>query len=748
MKKLQIQLTSPTILLLLAAVAAVGIFITNALYLRPHVFEQERSALQNKANQMRSQVQLALAGKQDTLNQVVTTNAHGAGHSYTDGSDAENQFVQWANKAVSDSNLDMVWMTDSAGKIIARWSRPGNSLVPEAAPDIPDDVSMGILHLDKCGPVIFARHTLPKDPRKRQLWGLMLIGASVRTSLWNTSGGELALLPWSGALRDDPEATKIDTNAQWVSSENELSVSWLVRDPNGDVIAFFRADQPVPYIRRQAATARRIFLIILSMAISLSGLVIVGAHILITGPVIRLLRRLQDVDQLESESTDNLTRGLHGEPLMLAKKLQGAFRDLAHISKTDELTELANRRHFEEVLDAFFHQAVRYRRPMSLVIIDVDFFKAVNDTGGHLLGDELLKTVARAIVQACRKADLPARIGGDEFAIILPETSAADAAAVAERIQHLLAAETTSSDELQLNVTLSIGVADLSSREIKTHSDLVNRADKALYSAKERGRNCIVECDGVTGEPKARSGKGASKDTLQKKLAGLDSRFKNVFLQAVQEIVDLIERRDHYMRDHVQKVQRYVVLISREMGLPDTLIQRLEISAMLHDIGMLSLPDSILLCPDELNAEQGKTMQTHPLQAVQMMQGMEFLDQEIPAVRSHHEAFDGSGYPDGLSGAEIPLTARILAVGDSFDAITSPRTYRKAKSPADALEEIRQGAGTQFDPAVVAAFLKVASRLGDRLVISPRDAAFAREFTRPAGFPELVDHTEPADQSA
>jgi len=215
--------------------------------------------------------------------------------------------------------------------------------------------------------------------------------------------------------------------------------------------------------------------------------------------------------------------------------------------------------------------------------------------------------------------------------------------------------------------------------------------------------------------------------------------------------VDLIERRDHYMRDHVQKVQRYVVLISREMGLPDDLIQRLEISAMLHDIGMLSLPDSVLLCPDELNPEQTEAMQSHPLQAVQMMQGMEFLEQEIPAVRSHHEHFDGTGYPDGLASAAIPLTARILAVGDSFDAMTSPRTFRKAHSPAEALKEIREGAGTQFDPAVVSAFLKVAQQLGDRLVISPRDDA--SEFTKPEITPEREreresePEPEPADQS-
>ncbi|MDP6635141.1 MAG: diguanylate cyclase [Phycisphaerae bacterium] len=740
------KFTSPTILLLLAAVATAGIFFTDALYLRPRVFEQERAAMQSEASQTKSQVMLALAARQNTLNQVAAAMASCAESSgiLAEGPDSDNRFALWARGAVSESGLDMVWLMDSKRNITSSWSRPGNSLVPKEAPSVPKDVSMGLLDLPVCGPVIFARHLLPKDPQNRELWVVTLIGASVRTSLWNTSGGELSLVKWQGALLANPEAVPIDASSHWVASKNRLSVSWLVRNPEGDIIAFFRASQPVPYIHLQAVSARRMVLIVLSMSMSLAGLVIVGAHILITGPVVRLLRRLQDVDQLESDSTDNLTRGLHGEPLMLAKKLQGAFRDLAHISKTDELTGLANRRHFEEVLNAFFHQAIRYRRPLSLVIIDVDFFKAINDAGGHLLGDELLKTVSRSILHACRQADLPARIGGDEFAILLPETTAPDAAAVAERIRRLLKTETTSSEELQLNVTLSIGVADIASKDIKAHADLVNRADKALYTAKERGRNCIVEFDAITGEPKSLSGNGASRDTLQKKLAGLDSRFKDVFLQAVQEIVDLIEQRDHYMRDHVHKVQRYVVLISREMGLPDALIQRLEISAMMHDIGMLSLPDSVLLCPDELTPEQVQAMQSHPLQAVQMMQGMEFLEQEIPAVRSHHEYFDGTGYPDGLAGAAIPLTARILAVADSFDAITSPRTFRGAKSTSEALDEIRKGSGTQFDPAVVAAFLKVAEQLGDRLVIAPRDEASPSPNLRfesdPTGPSEVV-HT-------
>ena len=180
--------------------------------------------------------------------------------------------------------------------------------------------------------------------------------------------------------------------------------------------------------------------------------------------------------------------------------------------------------------------------------------------------------------------------------------------------------------------------------------------------------------------------------------------------------MDILEHRDPHMADHARKVQHYALLIGREMDLPDRILKRLQVAAMLHDIGMVAMPDAVLLNPGALSDAEVQMMRRHTLLSVRIMEGMEFLEQEIPAVRYHHERFDGKGYPEGLSGPAIPLTARILSVADCFDAMTSPRTFRDAKGLNEAVTELRRGAGSQFDPVIVEAFCAVAARDGESLL--------------------------------
>jgi len=572
------------------------------------------------------------------------------------------------------------------------------------------------------GPVVFAHFPLPADSDGNAPGYLLLarpLDADKMEKLSRLTGAKLALVASSKM-----PAGVLDNNSAelpaWMTSPEEMAVAWPARDVSGEPVGYFLATVPVTYIQRQADASRRMILIVLSLSVGLALLVILGSHMLVTGPVVRLLQRLQRLDAGEG-SVHNLARNLHGEPLMLARRLENAFEKLAHISKTDQLTGLANRRHFEEVLSCFYHQARRYNRPMSLMVMDVDYFKAVNDSGGHQAGDNVLQQVATAIEEACRKADLPARFGGDEFSVLLPETAASDAEAVAERVRQAVDARIIRTGNSEFHVTMSIGVADLNAGEMDSPNAMLCLADKALYVAKQNGRNRVVQAHNVHEEPTdTRQPSEDSKiNLLSKKLAGLDSQFKDLFLLAFDQVMTILEQRDPHMADHTRKVQHYAALIAREMELPDRVIKRIEVAAMMHDLGMVALPDSILLCPGALSDEQRKIMRRHPLLSVRIMERMEFLEQEIPAVRYHHERFDGKGYPEGISGATIPLTARILAVADAFDAMTSPRTYRLAKTLAEAVGEVTRGSGTQFDPAVISAFLSTADRLGEELLHVP-----------------------------
>ncbi len=436
---------------------------------------------------------------------------------------------------------------------------------------------------------------------------------------------------------------------------------------------------------------------------------------MLAAPTERLRRHLREIAE-GRRSVCDLTRGLPPETLEIAEDLEAAFSAISEQSRTDELTGLANRRQFNETLGRAFHQARRYGHALSVMTMDIDLFKAINDTKGHQAGDEVIQMVADVVRDCCRQSDMPARLGGDEFAVILPETHCEDAATLAERIRKRVLERTLTIDGSQIQVSLSIGIADLNSGGMETPEDFFGLADEALYAAKRLGRNRFVHADRMEAELCDQGEDESDRvEMLRGKLAGLDTQFQSLFVRALQEIVKAMERRDPHMADHARKVQHYSSLIGRELHLADQLIKQIELASLLHDIGMLALPDSILLCDGALSEAQIERMRRHPLIGARILEGTEFLEQVIPVVRFHHERFDGAGYPDGLSGLGIPPICRIVAVADAFDAMTSPRTFRDPRPIAQALQELQDAAGEQFDPEMVQAFLAVANRLGDRL---------------------------------
>jgi len=387
--------------------------------------------------------------------------------------------------------------------------------------------------------------------------------------------------------------------------------------------------------------------------------------------------------------------------------LQQANRRLAELASVDEVTGIWNRRRFLEMLDHEFQRIRRHEADLSLVMIDLDHFKAVNDTHGHAFGDQVLREVAATLKAAARSSDIVARYGGDEFMVLMPDTDTAQAEKAAERIRAMVAGKELSDDPRSVRLTLSIGLATAEPNVGDSPDDLVRLADEALYAAKTAGRNAVRAWGQVCRDQQhAVPSRRAAIEKIQKRVEHFSQRSKEMFMESIQGLVRALEARDEYARSHSENVTRYAVGMAEAMGLDPAETEVVRRAAMIHDIGKIGVPDAILRKPAALTPSERRVMEQHALIGVRILENLKFLDAEIPIVRHHHERWDGSGYPDGAAGPDIPAGARILAVADAFDAITSPRVYRPARRVADALRILVEESGKQFDPAVVDALIR------------------------------------------
>jgi diguanylate cyclase (GGDEF)-like protein len=362
-------------------------------------------------------------------------------------------------------------------------------------------------------------------------------------------------------------------------------------------------------------------------------------------------------------------------------------------ARVDELTGLFNRRHFDEVLSREINRHSRYGSILSLVFIDLDNFKSYNDTMGHLNGDKILAQIGHLIKGALRNIDLSFRYGGDEFAIILPHSSTDDAHAVTERVRNIIATETKNN---RVEITASLGLASWPSDGL-TMDDIIEAADRALYHAKRTGgnRTCVVSQMLPPLTDSLESSSAAEKETLN----------------TIYALAATIEARDPYTYGHSRKVRGYAVALAEALNLPSDKVAIISHAALLHDIGKIGILDEVLNKPGRLEANERELIKTHPQLSRTIVGHVPSLTPCIPAILHHHERWDGEGYPNGLKETAIPLEARILAIADSFDAMTSLRPYRAPLSTQEAIEEIKRCAGTQFDPTLVVEFLLIAPTL-------------------------------------
>ncbi|HXM99337.1 MAG TPA: diguanylate cyclase [Candidatus Dormibacteraeota bacterium] len=446
----------------------------------------------------------------------------------------------------------------------------------------------------------------------------------------------------------------------------------------------------------------------------------------------------------------------------LADLIAGALHNALSFQKaqeqaiTDGLTGVKTHRFFMEALSAEWKRSTRASRSFALVIMDLDRFKFVNDFYGHLEGDLVLQRVGNILETNCRRSDVVARYGGDEFVILMPETHMEHARQLASKLRGWIAADPLLREK---NISASFGIACYPVHG-SSPQELIQVADASMYLSKHQGGNAVSTADhfdpneakkwkrdvleaylGVTLKRLFATGPEAFEEIYQRlkqfteslsatEPAGDKARLSasgqenldapQVLPQAVLDTITslayAIDAKDQYTHGHSQKVAAYAALVAEAMGMSEAEVEEIRLGAVLHDIGKVAIPENILSKSGPLNPEEWDTMKSHATYGAKILEPIVPLARIRDIVLHHHEFFDGSGYPEALSAEKIPLGSRIIAVADAFDTITSDRTYKKGRTAAQALAELERCAAAQFDPAIVEIFVRTMRQLPNPII--------------------------------
>jgi diguanylate cyclase (GGDEF)-like protein/putative nucleotidyltransferase with HDIG domain len=473
---------------------------------------------------------------------------------------------------------------------------------------------------------------------------------------------------------------------------------------------------------------------------------------------------------------------------------------LEHQARRDAKTGLFNANYFEVAVERALAQAKAAEGTMSVLLADLDLLREINNAHGHLAGDAVLRGVGGVLQEHLRPQDVPARFGGEEFAVLLPDTTTAEALEIAERLRAAVAATRflSGTADTELQATVSVGVASYPEHGTEA-VQLIHQADVAVYGAKLQGRNRVhAATDGAqaslssslrlaTGWRRSDAGGAAAiprlgpaswlatrrsgpiatlvgvttlaalavlgisqasyltamlapaiggvailvlrretmvraeRDsaaiareraeelrrgadtlrTLNRSLQRANGLLRDRSAAAMETLSAAVDARDSHTAGHSRRVQTLAMLLGRELDLSDAELEVLNHAALFHDVGKLAVPEAILLKQEKLGDLDWVVVRRHPEEGARLIEHLGFLEDALPAIRHHHEHYDGSGYPGKLAGEDIPLGARIIHLADALDAMLTSRPYRPALEPLAALEEIRGGAGAQFCPRCV-----------------------------------------------
>jgi diguanylate cyclase (GGDEF)-like protein/PAS domain S-box-containing protein len=372
----------------------------------------------------------------------------------------------------------------------------------------------------------------------------------------------------------------------------------------------------------------------------------------------------------------------------------------------DSHTGLYNHRYLEDALTINFTWAERQAGQLSVIMMDLDYFKSINDVYGHVFGDIVLKQFADLLTKTVRPYDIVIRYGGEEFIIISPDTGRDGALILANRILNTMQMHTFGNKAHSIKLKLSLAVATYPDDNVLTGMELVDLADQILNKAKESGGNRVFSSVNVKSTA-AFVPLAPDINLLKEKIARLTKRANQSLIEETLAFAKALESKDHYTGDHGEKTVHYAVRIARGLNFTDDQIELIKQAAMLHDLGKVGISEQILRKKSKLNKKEFDEIKRHPQIGADIIRPIHSLHPVIPALLYHHERWDGKGYPHGLRKQQIPLAARIITVADVYQSLVSDRPYRPAYSQAKAVTIIKESSGTQFDPAIVKSFLKI-----------------------------------------
>jgi diguanylate cyclase (GGDEF)-like protein/putative nucleotidyltransferase with HDIG domain len=474
--------------------------------------------------------------------------------------------------------------------------------------------------------------------------------------------------------------------------DNSKNIGSLpIADITGNNIGYINVIQHRDvFLSTQKLTKRNIFF---AMFLSIIVIVILGFKFkgIIVNPIISL------ENQIKKMEYENLLMHTDVNGPNEIKKLAESFNhmidsinehkkenhELKIFTNTDYLTSVYNHKYYFESIN---NKIAEGHKQISIMFCDIDKFKSANDRYGHEVGDFLLKEIANIIKAEVKDRGIVFRYGGEEFVVMMCDYTSEEALIEAEKIRKSIA----KSQELQkyadyFPITISIGIASYPRHAIDAEG-LINKSDTAMYYSKQSGRN---QCNIY------------NKNMNVFLKDGNEEINKELLMDSVLAIAEAVDAKDQYTGEHSKMVSKYSMLLAEKLGLTESEKSKLRIGALLHDCGKIGVPDNIINKPEKLSDEEFTTIKGHTLLGYNIIKHMTNDEDIIDCVRSHHERWDGKGYPDGLSGNSINLFARIVGIADVYHAMTSDRPYRKSLTKEKAIDEFIRGKGTQFDPKLV-----------------------------------------------